>query len=251
MLRHLALVCALTLAPLAANAGEVTVFAAASLGTALTEVATLWVEGTGHQAIIVPAGSATLARQIQQGAPADVFISANTTWMDVLDRGGQIQAGSRRDLVTNRLVLIGHGNPPLLDLRAPDTLRDRLGSGRLAMAQVDAVPAGIYGKAALQSLGHWGAVADRVAQTDNVRAALALVAAGAAPLGIVYATDARSQARVTVLAVFPTDSHAPIVYPAAQTSDSTQAVAFLDFLMTPAAQRIFAAHGFGQPGPVP
>ncbi len=249
MLRRLALVCALALAPFATKAGEVTVFAAASLGSALTEVAALWAQVTENRAIIVPAGSATLARQIQQGAPADVFISANAAWMDVLDQDGRTLAGSRRDLLTNRLVLIGTGDPPPLDLSEPNTLRERLGSDRLAMAQVDAVPAGIYGKAALQSLGHWDAVADRVAQTDNVRAALALVAAGAAPLGIVYATDARLQARVTVLATLPADSHPPIVYPAAQISDSAQAADFLDFLASSAAQRIFADHGFGRPDP--
>ena len=231
-------------APAAVAAETVTVFAAASLKNALDEVSESFDEA---RVAISYAGSSTLARQIQQGAPADVYISANPQWMDILEQDGLITAESRIDLLGNRLVLIAHG-----DLReasvtiAPGMdLAHLLGEGRLAMALVDAVPAGMYGKAALQSLGEWEAVAPKVAQTDNVRAALALVARGEAPMGIVYATDAAAE-DVAILGEFPAATHPAIIYPAAAVTgrDSPAALAFLAYLRGPAARAAFEAQGF-------
>ncbi|KIC33307.1 molybdenum ABC transporter substrate-binding protein [Leisingera sp. ANG-M7] len=227
----------------------ITVFAAASTKTALDEAAASYQAGTGRDVTLSYAGSPALARQIQLGAPADVFISANPGWMDVLQQEGLIDEASRLDLLENRLVLIAHGrNVQPLDLETADLAR-LLGEGRLAMALVDAVPAGIYGKAALTALGLWPDVASKVAQTANVRAALALAASGEVPMGVVYATDARAEAGVAVIAVFPEDSHPPILYPAAAVADGkmAEAKAFLDYLQSPAAREIFLRHGFGVP----
>ncbi|MCR9125575.1 MAG: molybdate ABC transporter substrate-binding protein [Rhodobacteraceae bacterium] len=238
-----------------AAAGQITVFAAASLKTVLDEMIALyaadpaWGGAPNAAARVVPvlAGSSILARQIQRGAPADVFISANPGWMDALERDGLLAEGSRRNLVSNRLVLIVPA-AAATDLRLPDL---DLGvcpgpGGRMAMALVDAVPAGIYGKAALQALGLWPTLRDRIAQADNVRAALALVALGESPCGIVYATDAQAEPRVAVAAGFPADSHPPIVYPAAVIAgrDTPQARHFLAFLAGPEARAVFARHGF-------
>ncbi|MCB4457919.1 molybdate ABC transporter substrate-binding protein [Leisingera sp. McT4-56] len=233
-----------------ARAG-ITVFAAASTKTALDEAAASFEAGTGRDVALSYAGSPALARQIQLGAPADVFISANPGWMDVLQKEGLIDETSRLDLLVNRLVLIAHGSGvPPLDLETAD-LAGLLGESRLAMALVDAVPAGIYGKAALTALGQWPAVAPKVAQTANVRAALALVASGEAPMGVVYATDARASPAVTVIAVFPASSHPPVIYPAAAVSGgkTAEAAAFLEYLHSPVAQEIFLQHGFGVPDP--
>lgn len=221
---------------------EVTVFAAATLKTALDEIATGYSAGTGTAVTLSYAGTPALARQIEQGAPADVFISASVDWMDALAAKGLIQPDSRRDLLGNRLVLIGPtGAAPLV----LEDLAARLGEGRLAMALVDAVPSGQYGKAALESLGLWEAVAPSVVQSENVRAALHLVALGEAALGIVYASDAVAEPRVTVLATFPESSHPRIIFPAALTlTASPEAAAFLDHLASPEAAEVFAANGF-------
>lgn len=221
---------------------EVTVFAAATLKTALDEIATGYSAGTGTAVTLSYAGTPALARQIEQGAPADVFISASVDWMDALAAKGLIQPDSRRDLLGNRLVLIGPtGAAPLV----LEDLAARLGEGRLAMALVDAVPSGQYGKAALESLGLWEAVAPSVVQSENVRAALHLVALGEAALGIVYASDAVAEPRVTVLATFPETSHPRIIFPAALTlTASPEAAAFLDHLDSPEAAEVFAANGF-------
>lgn len=221
---------------------EVTVFAAATLKTALDEIATEYSAGTGTAITLSYAGTPALARQIEQGAPADVFISASVDWMDALAAKGLIQPDSRRDLLGNRLVLIGPtGAAPLV----LEDLAARLGHGRLAMALVDAVPSGQYGKAALESLGLWEAVAPSVVQSENVRAALHLVALGEAALGIVYASDAVAEPRVTVLATFPETSHPRIIFPAALTlTASPEAAAFLDHLASPEAAEVFAANGF-------
>lgn len=229
----------------------ITVFAAASTKTALDEAAAAYQAGTGRDVTLSYAGSPALARQIQLGAPADVFISANPGWMDVLQQEGLIDEASRLDLLANSLVLIAHGPGALpLDLETAD-LAGRLGESRLAMALVDAVPAGIYGKAALMALGQWSELAPKVAQTANVRAALALVASGEAPMGVVYATDARAEAGVSVIAVFPEGSHPPILYPAAAVADGNiaEAKAFLEYLQSPAAREVFAQQGFGVPDP--
>lgn len=235
------------LAPGAALAGDVLVFAAASLKTALDQVAADWREETGKQVTISYAGSSSLARQIEQGAPADLFISASAEWMDYLQSADLIKAGSRRDLLGNRLVLVAHGvEAARIELDAGTDLAGMLGDERLAMALVDSVPAGVYGKQALMSLGQWDALSSKVAQTDNVRAALALVSSGEAPLGIVYASDAVADAGVSVVAVFAQESHAPIIYPAAVTANSTSvdAQAFLEALSGPGAAEIFRAQGF-------
>lgn len=241
---------ALVALPGAALAGEVTVFAAASLTTALSEIEPAFEAATGHELTVALAGSSALARQIQRGAPADVFLSASPEWMDVLERDGLLEPGSRRDLLGNRLVVVAHGAgaPPLERI---GDLPARLGAGRLAMALVEAVPAGIYGKAALEHLGLWAQLAPQVAQSDNVRTALALVAAGAAPLGITYATDARASPAVSVVATFPPDSHPPIVYPVADLAnrDTPAEAAFLDWLSGPQARAVFAAQGFTVFGP--
>ncbi|RVV98159.1 molybdate ABC transporter substrate-binding protein [Mesobaculum littorinae] len=230
----------------AVRAETVTVFAAASLKTALDEIAAGY-EGTTQDDIVISyAGSSALARQIEQGAPADLFLSASTDWMEAVARAGRIDVDSQADLLGNALVLISH-DPKAEGVRiGPDLdLPAMLGDGRLAMALVDAVPAGIYGKAALTSLGLWDGVAPRVAQADNVRAALALVAAGATPLGIVYATDAAAEPRVTVVGLFPGDSHPPIIYPAAALADAPAAAhAFLDHLRSVPARAVFETQGF-------
>ncbi|MES0826388.1 molybdate ABC transporter substrate-binding protein [Ruegeria sp. SCP11] len=239
----------LTLAPVRAGAVEILVFAAASLKTALDEITPAFERQTGHEVTVSYAASSVLARQIQLGAPADLFISANVDWMDVLQDQGLMDTTSRVDLLGNGLVLIGGTNQEQIGVVQPETdLSAALDDGYLAMALVDAVPAGIYGKAALQSLGLWGEVQDQVAQTDNVRAALALVAAGAAPLGIVYRSDAQVENRVQVVASFSSDLHPPIIYPAAVTeSGAPEATAFLDYLQSDAARTIFLEQGFALP----
>lgn len=234
-------------APLPAAADQVTVFAAASLADALASVAEAWTTETGHGVVISHAGSSALARQIQQGAPADIFISASADWMDAVDATGDLRAGTRRDILGNTLVLIAHGaEAPAVTIDASLDLAGMLGDARLAMALVDSVPAGVYGKAALTSLGLWNAVEPLVAQAGNVRAAQAFVALGEAPLGIVYATDAAVEDNVTVIATFPAGSHDPITYPAGITtqSQSTVATAFLDHLTSDSARAIWAGFGF-------
>ncbi|WP_371732013.1 molybdate ABC transporter substrate-binding protein [Ruegeria sp. HKCCD4315] len=240
----------LALAPVRAGAEGVLVFAAASLKTALDEIAESYETETGHRVTVSYAASSVLARQIQQGAPADVFISANPDWMDILEQDGLIRANSRVDLLGNGLVVIGAtGRESWGEIQPGHDLKAELNGGFLAMALVDAVPAGIYGKAALQNLNQWDALQDHVAQTDNVRAALALVAAGAAPLGIVYRSDAQVETRVSVLATFPDDLHPEIIYPAAVTSSAQgRAQAFLDHLRGDAALSVFQEQGFSLPG---
>lgn len=232
----------------AAEDSAVTVFAAASLKSALDEIA-----ASGGPALrLVYGGSSALARQIEQGAPAQVFMSANPDWMDVLDRAGLLAAGSRRDLLTNRLVLIAPAASDVsLTLAAGADLAGALGpDGRLAMGLTEAVPAGIYGKAALSALGLWESVANRTAQTDDVLAALHLVALGEVPLGIVYATDAADEPRVRVVATFDAALHPPIVYPIAILAEGEKpaARAALAWLEGPQARAIFTRRGFGSPG---
>jgi molybdate transport system substrate-binding protein len=251
--RFLALVAGLAVGALppgpALAAREVLVFAAASLKTAMDEVAERYAQETGNRAILSFAGSSALARQIEQGAPADIFLSANRDWMDRLEQEGLVDPGARFDLLTNSLVLIAHGTTASpVEIGAGMDLAGLLGDGRLAMALVDAVPAGIYGKAALISLDLWNSVAPNIAQTDNVRAALALVSSGEAPLGIVYASDAAADGNVTVIGTFPADSHPPIVYPAAalaRASESPAAADFLAYLRRPSARAAFRRQGFG------
>ena len=223
----------------------VTVFAAASLREALEEVSEGFEAATGNKTTISYAGSSVLARQIGFGAPADVFISANAEWMDWLDERGAIIGTSRTNLLSNRLVLVTSYKYDALGILSQTTdIHGLLRGGRLAMALVDAVPAGIYGKQALQHLGQWDAVKADVVQTDNVRAALALAALGEAQMAVVYETDAKAEPRVWILGTFPEDSHPRITYPAAQISDKPSASAFLAYLQSDAAKTVFFRHGF-------
>lgn len=245
--KRLAAALLLAAASLPAAAAELTVFAAASLGTAMDEVAAAWQQETGDTVVVALAGSSELARQIRTGAPADVFISANTAWMNALEADGLVAPGTRVDLLGNRLVLIAHGGEaPPIEIAPGLDIADLLGEGRLAVALVDAVPAGIYAKAALENLGIWDDVAPQVAQADNVRAAMAFVAAGEAPMGIVYATDAAAEDAVTIVGTFPENSHPPIVYPAAAIAggDTDIATDFLAFLRGGAARVAFERQGF-------
>jgi molybdate transport system substrate-binding protein len=231
----------------AAHADEVVVFAAASLRNALDVVTTAWTEGTGKTAVVSYAASSALARQIEAGAPADIFVSADLDWMDYLAAAGLIDPASRRSLLGNRLVLVASGGGAASVAIGPGVdLAGALDGGRLAIADPAAVPAGRYAKAALQGLGLWDGVADQLAPTENVRAALALVATGEAPLGIVYATDAVAEPGVTVVGSFPPDSHPPIIYPVARiaASDNPAARDLLGFLVTDAARAAFEAQGF-------
>ncbi|MCZ0812493.1 MAG: molybdate ABC transporter substrate-binding protein [Pseudomonadota bacterium] len=230
-----------------ARAESVTVFAAASMSNAMQEIEDRFEAASGHDLVVSLAGSSALARQIQQGAPADVFISANPGWMDALESEGLIEEGTRFDLLSNAIVLIAHGRDAApVGIGPGMDLAGLLDGGRLAMAMADAVPAGTYGKASLVSLGLWDDVATDVAQADNVRAALALVAAGEAPYGIVYATDAAASDKVTVVGTFPADSHPPIIYPVADVvgRDTEAEAAFLEFLRGPEARAAFERQGF-------
>jgi molybdate transport system substrate-binding protein len=236
------LICLLALFPLPGLAADVTVFAAASLANVLQDHAAAWEENTGHSVTLVLAGSGTLARQIEQGAPADVFISANVTWMDHLKARGHVQGATRRDVAGNTLVLIGATDAQ----GSLATLPEALGAGRLAMANTETVPAGIYARQALEAAGLWHALAGQSVQADNVRAALLFVSRGEAPYGIVYATDAAIDAGVTVLESLT--GHDPIRYPAAVTRDAgPEALSFLNALTAPAGKTIFADHGFTVP----
>lgn len=229
-------------------ASEAVVFAAASLKNALDEVAVRFARESGNMVTINYAGTSTLARQIEQGAPADIFFSADPDWMDYLDGRGLIDQSSRSTLLGNSLVLIApRGSAASATIAPGMDLAGLLGAdGRLAIADVDAVPAGLYGKASLVHLGVWQSVTDQIVETDNVRSALAFVARGEAPLGVVYTTDALVEPRVEVIGTFPKDSHPPIRYPVALTADTTNVVAaeFLEFLQTDTARTVFEEQGF-------
>ncbi|MGL4321882.1 MAG: molybdate ABC transporter substrate-binding protein, partial [Paracoccaceae bacterium] len=236
-----ALILALLL-PCPALADDVTVFAAASLKTALDPIAADYGLATGHNVAISYGSTATLAKQIREGAPADLFIAASEAWMDDVVAAGVMAAGAPVDLLGNTLVLVGPAGAGAVDLAGLPML---LGDGKLSMAFVDSVPAGQYGKAALERLGLWGAVEAQVVQSDNVRVALAFVARGEAAFGVVYGSDAVAEPGVTVVATFPADSHPDIFYPAALTAQAGDAAgAFLAALQAPAADAVFLAHGF-------
>lgn len=228
------------------TAEEVSVFAAASMKTALDQFATDFQQKTGNTVTISYAGSNLLAKQIIDGAPADVYISANTGWMDEVEKAGLITKDGRRDILGNRLVLISHDPLPPVNLNAHTDLKGMLGNNKLAMALVDAVPAGQYGKEALKSLGLWDSVAPSVAQADNVRSALALVATGEAPFGIVYATDAHAETRVHVIGEFPESSYPTITYPAALLTGAKDPADkdFFNALSNDSANKIFTGQGF-------
>ncbi len=230
-----------------AQSGKVLVFAAASLKTALDEINAQWQGRTGKRAVVSYAASSALAKQIEQGAPADIFISADLDWMEYLAERKLIRPETRSDLLSNRLVLIApKGTNLQVDIKPGFPLASLLGQGHLALANTDAVPAGKYSKAALEMLGVWELVKGRIAQAENVRAALLLVSRGEAPLGIVYESDAVSDPSVVTVGILPDAMHPRIIYPIALTSGSTSpdAGGFLDELKSPQARTIFEKQGF-------
>jgi molybdate transport system substrate-binding protein len=201
---------------------------------------------TGHSAAFSFAASSTLAKQIEAASYADVFISADTDWMDYLDKKGLIVEATRHNLLGNRLVLISPADLKIqIKIKPHFDLARAIGNGRLAIAAPDTVPAGKYAKASLTALGVWDSVSGHLAQAENVRVALAYVSRGEAPLGIVYTTDAMSDPRVRVVDTFPDDTHAPILYPAALTKDAKPvAKEFLDYLGSADARAVFEKAGF-------
>lgn len=245
-----ALALALTLSaalPLPAAAGEVVVFAAASLKNALDGIAADFKAKTGDTVTISYGGSNALAKQIIEGAPADIFISAAVNWVDKVEEAGVVVPGTRENLLGNTLVLVAHGaDAKPVEIGPGFDLKTLLGDGKLSMALVDSVPAGQYGKASLEKLGVWSAVEPSVAQSENVRAALSLVASGEAPYGIVYATDAVADKKVTVVGTFPADSHPPILYPAVLLKGAADPAdkAFFEALSDDAATARFKEQGF-------
>ena len=244
--RLLPIVAAMLLA-LPAGAGPLVIFAAASLQGPLDEAVAGWAAETGGEAVVSYAGTSALARQIDAGAPADIFISASADWMDWLEGAGGINPESRVDLLGNALVVGGHGDPidPL------DELPARLGEGRIALALTNSVPAGIYARTALEALGLWGPLVARVVETDNVRAALTLADLGEAEMAIVYRSDATAAPDLAILATFPEAAHPPIVYPAAVTAESAApeaAASLLQWLQGGAAAAIFLSAGFDVKG---
>lgn len=241
-----ALVSTLALSCAAAKAADITVFAAQSLSDALQDAGQAWQRKTGHTAAFSFAASGALAKQIQASAFADIFISADADWMDYLDSRGLIARGTRVDLLGNHLVLIATSDSKVALRIAPHfDLLGTLHGGRLSVADPDSVPAGKYAKTALTALGIWNGVADHLAPAENVRVALAYVARGEAPLGIVYTTDAVSEPRVRVVDTFPDNTHQRIVYPAALTREAKPlAREFLDFLKGPEASAVFKKNGF-------
>jgi molybdate transport system substrate-binding protein len=222
------------------------VFAAASLTDTLQEIGALYGRESGKRVVFSFAASMTLARQIELSAGADIFIAADVESMDYLESRGRIAKPTRQDLLGNRLVLIAPAGSNVALAIAPQMrIVEALGGGRLAMANVDSVPAGRYGKEALTALGVWNGLAGRIAQGEDVRTALSYVARGEAPLGIVYATDAGVEPRVRVVATFPEDSHPPIVYPAALTAEARpDSAQFLAYLRGPQARAVFERAGF-------
>jgi molybdate transport system substrate-binding protein len=230
-----------------AHADGVKVFAAASMKTALDEAAKTWKVQSGKDIVATYGSSATLAKQIAEAAPTDIFISADEAWMDDVAKKNLIKPDTRKDLAGNTLVLVASAGADIkVDLTKPTELASVLGEEKLAVGDVKSVPAGKYAKSALENLGLWASVEPHLAMQENVRAALALVARGEAKLGIVYGSDAVAEPKVHVVADFPETSHPPILYPAAIIAASTNADAqtFLNFLLSKEAQLIFKTNGF-------
>jgi molybdate transport system substrate-binding protein len=231
----------------AADTAPITVFAAASLKESMDQAAALYRKTTGTPVTVSYAASSTLAKQIEQGAPADVFISADLQWMDYLQERSLIDTASRRSLLGNSLVLVApKASGASFKVTRPGALLQALGDGRLAVGQVGSVPAGKYARAALESLKLWDGVQDQLAESDSVRSALLLVSRGEAPLGIVYGSDAAAEPGVRVVDTFPESSHPPIVYPVAALKAGTapSRAAFVAWLATAPATAIFERHGF-------
>jgi molybdate transport system substrate-binding protein len=228
-------------------ADNVTVFAAASLTNAITDLGNMFGAKGGGNVRTSFAGSSTLAKQIENGAPANIFISADEEWMNYLSERRLIVPESRFNLLGNRMVLVAPADSSLeVDIKPGFPLAKLLGAGRLATGDPDHVPVGKYAKAALEKLGAWKAVESKLARANDVRGALALVERGECPLGVVYSTDAAVSKKVKVVGMFPEDSHPPITYPAALISGkgTPAARSFLDFLKTPEAKAVFEKYGF-------
>jgi molybdate transport system substrate-binding protein len=234
-----------------AASDTVTVFAAASTTNAVTEIGAVFSEKNAERFLPSFASSSTLAKQIENGAPADIFISANKKWMDYLEEKGMIEKGTRFDLLSNRIVLIVPADSAVKDIPIGPgfDLLAFLGEGRLSMGDPDHVPAGIYGKQALESLGVWTTIESLVARAKDVRAALTLAERGEAPVGLVYATDAAISDKVRVVGSFPEASHPPIVYPVAVVAGkgSPAADRFITLLQSPEARAVFEKYGFSVP----
>lgn len=226
---------------------KINVFAAASLKNALDAVGASWKADTSKELTLTYAASNALAKQIEAGAPADVFVSADLTWMKYLSEKSLIAKNSEVQLLGNEIVLVAAKDSKIdLKIEKDFKLAEAIGSSKLAMGNVDSVPAGKYGKAALEKLEVWSSVEGKVAQAENVRAALKLVDSGEAVLGIVYATDAKADVSVKVVGTFPGDSHAPIIYPAGlvAASKNADAAEFLKYLQSDKAKAIFKGQGF-------
>jgi molybdate transport system substrate-binding protein len=235
-------------APAKAQDQPILVFAAASLKNALDEIAAEWSKSNKVEVKISYAASSALAKQIENGAPADIFISADLDWMDYVEKKNLVKRATRVSLIGNTLVLIASKDAKSKDVKiAPGfDLASLLGSDRLSMAAIATVPAGKYGKAALEKLGVWKSVEGKIAEAENVRAALAFVARGEAPYGIVYRTDAISEKGVTIAGTFPAGTHEPIVYPFAilESSKNARAADLLKAMNTAQARAIWVKHGF-------
>src|SRR5262245_20672111 len=232
--------------PAQAQGGDVVVFAAASLKNALDAINAQWQKETGKKATISYASSPALAKQIEQAAPAQIFISADVDWMDYLAQKHLIKPETRSNLLGNRIVLVAPKDKAQpIEVKPGFDLAKILGEGRLSIANVDTVPAGKYGKAALEKLGVWTSISGKLAQAENVRAALLLVSRGEAPAGIVYQTDAASDSSVKIIGTFPEDTHPPIIYPIALTTNATHpdAAAFLAYIRSDKATPSFEAQG--------
>jgi molybdate transport system substrate-binding protein len=225
---------------------QVTVFAAASLTNVLQELGAEYRAATGTKVAFSFAATSMLARQIESGAHADIFFSADQEWMDYLDQRGLLQKGSRRNLLGNRLALVAPADSRItLHIEPNFALLAALHGGRLATGDPDSVPVGKYARSALTTLGVWGDLADRLVRADNVRTALAFVARGEAPLGIVYVTDARIEPGVRIVDVFPANSHLTINYPIAMIGNANdRAAAFVEFLRGPVGTAAFEKYGF-------
>jgi len=229
---------------------ELLVFAAASLTNVLDEIGTAYTQQTKQPVKFSYAASSALARQLEAGARADVFFSADLEWMDYVQARNLIDKSTRRNLLGNRLVLVAPSDSKIELKIAPGfSLAAALGKdGRLATGDPESVPVGKYARSALTSLGVWNEIADRLVRADNVRAALAFIARGETPLGIVYETDAKVEKRVRVVDFFPADSHPPIVYPVAVTAQARPAARqFVEFLQSATAQESFKKYGFSEP----
>jgi molybdate transport system substrate-binding protein len=248
LVSFLVLLSAVTTAHIAnAQEKKIMVFAAASMKNALDDVDAAFTKQSGTNVVVSYDASSFLIKQIENGAPANVFVSADMKWMDYGSEKKLIKDDTRVNLLGNELVLIAPKDSPIGNVTIGQgfDLAKLAGDGRIATGDVRAVPVGIYAKAALEKLGVWSTVEPKMAMAANVRAALALVARGEAPLGIVYSTDAKIEPNVKIVGVFPEDSHPPIIYPVAATaSANADTASYLAFLRSPSAQSVFENYGF-------